>query len=272
MQRRRVAASDERDDMNAIDRSMRTKLTLLAGLALAGCATAPPVPTAYEPKFRYPTTPPTSKIDVTVGIVAPQFTGDGLDYVKSNRDDAVVREMLSGMRSGFNELLVAKGFNVSGPFDSLDAMTFPEKKGADFIIYPEFDVGRGYAISAKRPRAKPTALALLATVTKTKDVEDVECDYTVQPRGTVSFVALEPLSREKMWVKRMDVEVPPETFVAYREGCEGSAMTGDIRNAWAKAHEAMFTSVMTNIDRYVSAEEFQVLKRQSQELRQKKVY
>ena len=250
------------------------KLATLAALALAlaACATVPPAPAAYSPKFHYPTAASGSKIDVTVAIVAPQFVGDGLDYARTNRDDGTVREMIGGMRSGFNELLLAKGFNVSGPFDALDGMTFPEKKGADFVLYPEFDVSRGWAIGAKRPRAKSTALAILASVTKTKSAEDVECDFTIQPRGTVSFVALEPLSKEKMWVKRMEVEVPAESFVAYREGCDAPVMTAEMHNAWAKAHEAMFTSIMTNIDRYVSAEEFQILKKQSQELRARKVY
>ena len=45
-------------------------------------------------------------IATTVGIVSPQFVGDGLEYQKSNREDPTVRDMLRGMRSGFNELLL----------------------------------------------------------------------------------------------------------------------------------------------------------------------
>src|SRR6266516_2448027 len=171
--------------MNASALSMRKEFTILTSLLLiTGCATPQPIPTAYEPRFTYPTTPASKKIDVTVGIVAPQFVGDGLEYQKSNREDHTVRDMLRGMRSGFNELLLAKGFNASGPFDSLDSMTFPEKKGADFVLYPEFDIGRGYAIGNRRPMAKPTALALLASLSKTQKVDTFECDYTIQPRGT----------------------------------------------------------------------------------------
>jgi hypothetical protein len=269
--------------MHASTHSQWKVVPLLLALGAACATTPPPRPTEeYQPRFSYAPAAQGAKIDVTVAIVAPQFTGDGVDYLKSNREDGTVREMLRGMRAGFNGLLLAKGFNAAGPYDSLDAMTFPEKKSADFVLYPEFDVGPGYAIANKHTRAAD-GKSLLASLTsigllkakKTEAelaVENEACTFTVQPRGTVSFVVLEPLSKEKMWVKRLELEVPQEAVEASGAVCEGQASNPEIRNAWARAHEALFNTVMGNIDRYVSAEEFKVLKRQSAELRQKKVY
>jgi hypothetical protein len=233
---------------------------------LGACASAPPQPTQppYEPKFTYSVPKATDKIDVTVGIVAPQFSGDGIAYFKEQRDDEVVKGLLRGMRTSFAELLVAKGFNTSGPFDALDIMTFPEKRGADFILYPEFDIDSGYKISNVRTEVKTDILFGNKAM--------VVCDVSLAPRGSISLIVQEPLSKEKMWVKRLDLAVERATFSASNQVCEKQGVTREIANAWAKAHEQVFVTVMDSLNKYVNGEEFQTLKRQSAELRAKKAY
>lgn len=236
---------------------------IAVAMATFACASAPPRPPAYEPKFSYATAPSKEKADVTIGIIAPQFVGDGLEYLKSNKDDPVVKDMLRGIRTGFNEMLLAKGFNASGPFDSLDGMSFPEKKGADFVLYPEFDLSKGYVIGQARTDQQLTLLGPKVVVL---------CDFTIHAKGMVSFVALEPLSKEKMWIKRLEIDIPPERLQGTDRVCSGEAATREIRDAWAKAHEAMFNQLMASVDKYVNADEFKNLKRQAAELRAKKVY
>jgi hypothetical protein len=75
-----------------------------------------------------------------------------------------------------------------------------------------------------------------------------------------------------MWVKRIALALQPKTFKGQGKICDKTAITQEIRNAWGQVHEKMYTSIMTKLDQYVSAEEFQMLKKQSAELRENKRY
>ncbi len=271
-------------------------LTLFAWAgATIGCVPkgeAPPkvvetVPPPYQANFGYAVPASGRKIDVTVGIVAPQFSGDGIDWWKSRKTDDVTKAMVRNLRTSFTELFTAKGFNTAGPFDSVDDMTFPEKKGSDFVLYPDFDVDMtmvaigGVAPATpvqEKPKAEGASFSLGDMLGGGgKDAPAVsataKCTATLKMSGTVLLTVKEPLSGEKMWTKKIDVSEPIQKleFTGYQCNVENGQMRG-ASDAWAKANEDMYQSVMKSLDRYVNAEEFQDLKKQSLDLRAKKVY
>jgi hypothetical protein len=263
---------------------------IVLGLALAGCmpAAAPPPPiAAYQPSWTYAPPAKGPKLDVTLGIVAPQFKAGTEMYRDHFKDDETVKAMLRAMNASFNEVLVAKGFNTTGPFDSLNDMTFPDKKGADLLLYPEFDFqvelktqnvqqgpppsggGNGFNLgnllhtdnSAKTaPAASPNGASST-------------CDVVVSVSGDISFVAQEALSGERMWVKKHDVKPASET-ISGQQGtvCSSGPMSIEVTNAWKHAHEAIFQESMKAFDTYVNGEEFQTLKKQSLDIRNRKTY
>jgi len=238
-------------------------------MVMLGCASAPPRPKAppYEPRFGYSVPSAGQKVDVTVGLVAPQFSGDGATYWQASKNDEVAGAMFRGLRTSFNELLVAKGFNVSGPFDSVDNMTFPEKKGADFVLYPEIDVRGAVELSEIQQVQSGNSL--------TGYQFDYRCDAKIKMNGAVLIIAKEPLSGEKMWVKKVEVTIPDSQLTTEGDYCKpgsGAKPAEDVRTAWGKVHESMYSAVMSNLDKYVSGEEFQMLKTQAGELRAKKSY
>lgn len=238
----------------------------LVFLACGGAETRPAEP-PYEPTFSYAMPAQAAeKIDVTVGIIAPQFGADAAEYGKGAKaGDTAVEGMVRGLRTGFEALLTAKGFNTAGPFDSLDNMTFPEKKGCDFVLYPVIDVSDGFAVANQRAVDEGNMLSGSHIV--------MHCDVTLRLSGVVLIEAKEPLSGEKMWIKKIDIAGTPLQWEGRDAVCGGQkGAPQDIYNGWARAHEAMYTEVMSSLDRYVSAEEFQMLKRQAQELREKKAY
>ncbi len=49
-------------------------------------------------------------------------------------------------------------------------------------------------------------------------------------------------------------------------------MPVQVKNDWGRMYQEIYKTVMSNLDKYVNAEEFQMLKRQSTELRSKKTY
>jgi hypothetical protein len=254
-------------------------LCFAGALALqsTGCAQAPVKPQveAYQPRFVFDIPPAGEKISVTVGVVAPAFVGDGIAYNTQNKDDDTVRGMVRGVRSSFATLLIAKGFNVTGPFEGIDDMTFPEKKGSDFVLYPELDLDGGVMLQSKGVKARPTTVGgmALGLLSSKKNSEIPLCSYSIAPKGTINIVAREPLSKEKMWVKKLELTGAAFSFDAEGDDCaQGHGWPQEVRNAWAHSHENMFKMLMTALNAQVNAEEFQGLKRQSQELREKKVY
>lgn len=252
-------------------RLMKAGLSLAVAAFLASCASTAsktPIEQPYQPNYQYSVSPAAEKSDVTVGIIAPQFTGSGLEYWKGNKEDAAAREAIRALRSSFESLLTAKGFNTAGPYESLDDMTFPEKKGCDFVFYPELDLEGKVVISNQQTENQTSFTDALLGGSSLVMV----CDQTVSLSGSVQIIAREPLSNEKMWVKRFAMTGAPQTFRGSGITCGGTVVTREVHNAWIKMHEAMYQEIMQGLDKFVSAEEFQMLKRQAAELRAKKTY
>lgn len=240
---------------------------LAISITSASCSTAAPPPKVppYNPTFSYAMPQGAEKVAVTIGLVAPQFTGDGAMYWTAQKSNEVTKSMVRGLRTSFTELFVAKGFNTAGPFDSVDNMTFPEKKGSDFVLYPDVDLSAAIAYENVATKQEGNAL--------TGEYLATSCDAIIKIDGAVSLIVKEPLSGEKMWVKKIDVSRPPEVIpVSGQAACTGQELAQKVQDAWAKAHEETYKTVMSNLDKYVTAEEFVTLKTQADELRSKKVY
>lgn len=239
--------------------------SLLSIVLAASCGTTAPVTPAYQPKFSYAASPTGQKLDVTVGIVAPQLSTQSRTYVQRHQNDEVVRNMISAVASTFAEMLSAKGFNTKGPFPSTNDMTFPDKKGSDLLMFPEFDFD--VSLKPEHLAQKAQAIGIL-----TGETSVVECDMVVSVAGNIQFVVTEPLTGERMWIKRVDVSGANQVVNGQRAGCQGGPISQETRNAWLKAHETLYQTTVAALGSYVNGEEFQGLKRQSQELRAKKTY
>ena len=242
----------------------------LTSIAASGCAflfgegeEEPKKVAAYQPTFSYATKASQTKVDVTIGLVTPQFVGDGVAYWQENKNNDTVRKMFRALRNSFNSLLVSKGFSVAGPYNSVNDMTFPEKKGADVVLYAELDIESGYKVDNVR---KDVDYGVLGAT------EVLRCDVHLAPSGSVQLVANEPMTGEKMWVKRVDVTQPPKKISATNTVCTGKAITLEIKNAWDQAHELLYNKIMGALDRYVTADEFVVLKQQAADLKSRKGY
>jgi hypothetical protein len=246
---------------------------VVAVVLMQGCmAAAPAAPEKppYQPNFTYAVADSGHKIDITLGIVAPQYSGDGVEWWKQNKTDGISAAMARGLRTSFTELFTAKGFNAAGPFDSVDEMTFPEKKGCDFVLYPDFDVQismvtRGGVQDQPKPETKIFSLGPSAAPSS--------CSAKLVMSGTILLTVKEPLSGEKIWIKKVDISQPDRMLDFTDTDCiVADGTLRGARDAWAKANEDVYQNVMKSLDRYVSVELFKDFQHQSQELRTKKVY
>lgn len=257
---------------------LTTTTLTLASLLAVGCATAPPPVQVYTPRFgfAYPAANEAPAGDITIAIIRPVDVNEANIQAKKDRDARIASFRASGwgvdgltskyekldeafrssMVAQLQELFNAKGFKQRGPFDDLNGMTFPDKKGSDLTLTTQ--VGIGIALPQKMRQTKPNLVG--------SDVHVIVTSGPCSASGFVSFVILEPLSGEKLWVKKVDV--PP-----VQANCSGEAEDDQfLANGYAYVLEQVYPVVMKTAWDYLSSEELAVLKKQAQELRTKKVY
>ncbi len=87
-------------------------------------------------------------------------------------------------------------------------------------------------------------------------------------QGFISLELWEPLSQQKMWTKKVDVE--QKVIDCSAKSAEDYAVV--FNEAYAALLEAAYHAALTKADAYFSREEIELVVKQSQELRDKKVY
>ena len=252
-------------------RLMPLTLALLGGTALA-CAHQVNIPESYTPTYTF--NPPTSAAGqgISIAIIAPKLgqsaTSNMLaQYRKlgvapppdfASHPDAAYQAFMDAVDRSLLQYLTASSISVSGPFRSVDEMTFPEKKQADLVLTIDLNVTTdqpGIAVDYSSWDGR---------------VNEVESRGPCSVGGTVDFVIWEPLSLQRMWAK--SAEVPRvEADCTLKAGSMG-AYNVLLGNAFATLYEPAFKTTLTAAMRYFSPEEIALVKRQAQELRDRKVY
>lgn len=272
-------------------------LVIAMMFTLIGCATtsAPiekePAPQAVY-SFSYEPPEKAEKCGVTIGIVSPQWDKSiGYGEAQTPWFDAIIspnpnklllypklmaqpypppRDIIEildnfhrSVQDGFESVLIARGFDVMGPFENIDEMTYPQKQACHLIIVPEF---------SQIVRSNPS----------TAKVHVDRVEGTATSRTAVVLNIYEPLSREKLWIKKFTHTSDPFPFrmdfayeYVYQEyeriGVQRKGVTWDNRAAnLAVAEEDLFEELMQKTWDYVNREEMMVLKAHSDELRKRK--
>jgi hypothetical protein len=278
---------------------------------LTGCATpsrvsavpAEPLPDYSRdlysfPKFDLPSSKHPGSAGLSVLSIIPEYK-DTRSQETSSADKVAVtgavggsmtREMLKVFKSfagsaaeDIEALLLAKGMLAKGPF-VLDELTFPDKKGADLIVMMQFIFDIQHA--------------------EEKFVRDGVFEGDKHGKvyaGTLSvgmkvfYYLLEPLSEEKMWVKKLDLGTQEFSYELARgqeqyaagtrfvsDGCGGGRHYTDY--AWRDTNKVLYDSrpklfsdqlkeaypqLMKTAWKYFDAEEMTALKEKSKEIRDK---
>jgi hypothetical protein len=241
----------------------------LVCLALEGCASAPPPVPQYTPHFTYAYPAGEGQAsDVTIAIVRPvdanaaQASAGSVRAASSKGIAKIEGDFRTGIVAQLQELLNKKGFKQTGPFDDLNSMTFPDKKGSDLTFTTQ--VGLSITVPPTTQKIEQGFGDQLIG----SGVSVVESRGACTGSGFISFVILEPLSGEKIWIKKID-------FPATEVNCSGKGSAGTytvVDNGVAQLFEQAFQLAMKKAWDYLSPEEVTLLKKQSQELRAKKVY
>ena len=162
-------------------------------------------------------------------------------------------------------LLVAKGFNVRGPFDSYDLIPYQDKKAIDLFLVPTF--GLSFTLPDKLFDTKNTK---------------------VEVAGKMILELREIVTRELMWSKnipfaKFEVPLMLKDFkfqpgknwrgeIVITEDLESMRLDPNIMNDVAKGLEKQYPEIMATISKLIDPEEMMIIKKQCQELKAKKGY
>ncbi|MBI5178926.1 MAG: hypothetical protein HZA04_06665 [Nitrospinae bacterium] len=215
--------------LGRLEFSLVSLAALLAGIffVTGNCATpqynyAPPtyraVPTFTDiynwPKYTPPEAAKPASVPLTVIIVDPEHN----QTLKVG--NAVTMEMIkvfnsfsSSMGQDFEAVMVAKGMTAKGPFEYYDEITYTDKFTSDLIVQAiiVFDINDLTPMEAGGYGALKSELFENGQYGKVR--------YGKMSIGAkVYYYMYEPLSKEKMWVKKLDLGTEEfEYEMAYKQ-------------------------------------------------------
>ncbi|WP_145754647.1 hypothetical protein [Nitrospirillum amazonense] len=231
---------------------------------LAGCVPAQqgPQTAAAVPNFVF--TPPSTapiKTNMSIGILKAEPLGNlwveqitlqpGLPNQSTvTRPRMYVDQLLSSAQKDMEKILVAKGFPTAGTYPTLDEMTYSEKQRAVLILRPTFEVN--------------------ANVVR----QGYGSGQTATVSGTVTLEMIEPVTREKIWLKRLTLEpftkVLPAKPVDFGSLFSVPPQTNDTQiqdNSLILLLNTFYATAMQKVWDHLDPQEIGDLKRQVDEVR-----
>jgi hypothetical protein len=225
---------------------------------------------SWNDNFIYAYDPPqnsgVNSVKVTLAVVNPYYPEQSI-----NKDfKKVAKGLAKSFATDLDKIIVARGMTVTGSFDSLDMMTYPDKKNSDLSLTPEFLI---------EVQTRDLTRWTMKQGSAEKEVE-------VKLYGAVILVLREPLSSEKIWIKKIPVDelVERATIIAQAVPVyitstviPDSYQIGNVefdgsQDAVANMLKKIYPSMMDTVWRYLEPEELVMLKEKGKEIRVLKRY
>jgi hypothetical protein len=184
----------------------------------------PSSPATYKfSGYNIPETKRPASVRFTVAIVEPAYK-----EAISKTYSRVVKSFSSSIGSGLDQILVAKGMTTKGPYASLEELPYPDKKGSNLTLTETVFIQAVEQADTATPRyGQPN------TYYTNSQGKNVLCEVS-SGKLTVdvwlTFELREPLSAEKMWIKKLELGTLERS---YQVGVE-KYMYQDPSNPWVQ--------------------------------------
>lgn len=245
------------------------------GFILA-CASAPPprfMPVSrwsggYTYSFQPPQSSSPASVKINVVVVQPE----------RERESALVEKLYTRVGRGFSrsmgvdldKIIVAKGMTAIGPYATLDDVTYPDKKSADLTLAPRVFLNTETRFDNSHH-------------VNYSGIGYVEKSFTMRIAGWVSYEMREPLSGQKMWVKRLDLDertvrgveiyeavpVRRDQYGNVLQWSEGEVKFSGREDALGDALNAYYPEIMQRAWTYLDPNEMIELREKTREIRER---
>ena len=209
-----------------------------------------------------PSTAKAKSSDVTLILVRPSF---GKEF--KDEKEPIFKRFRDNMGIDFEEMLVARGYSIRGPFSSYDEIVFKDKQDADLLMKVEID----FTYEAEQGAMK--ASADLAAAMFGKKAYKYSLDGNLFVGGKINIIVYEPSTQEKLWIKSIPLE-DKTVYLKTKKYSRKSDCFNDpgYLNAMQTALDEYYQSSMNLGWKYLEPAELKQLKKQVQAIRKKKTY
>jgi len=246
-------------------------------LLFSGCVPQKAPPKIATPDFTFnPPGASASRVDMTIALIKPTTPASMFRENAMTDPDHLARvrryvvDMLDQAKKDLEKILVAKGFNTLGPYESIDEMTYSEKERASLIFAPNFEVNIDFVGGA-------VAQGGLGTVSQ---------QGTVAMTGRVVLNFLEPMTKEKVSMKNFSVDpfsAPYTVSARTRDPKSGDILTAILLGGSRQPENTMvdasvlalnnfYQTSMTKISNLLDTREILQLRGETQKLKKLKRY
>lgn len=269
------------------------KAALVAALAawlgiFPSCQTAPagpPLPTSqWGDTYNYSVdlsgirVSPAASVPVTIAVVNPSYKEDESSLATSLYS-RIGRGFVASMGNDLDKILISKGLTTTGPYSSLDDITYSQKKDAVLTLAPRVFITADIKYDSEKGQTSQYAVGVV-----------MQKSFVMHVSGWVSFVMQEPLSGEKMWIKKLELdtveirgtEIYGATPIMQGNGCGGQTLVGYNNagnilydgkvDAMASALKQIYPAVVGQFQKFLDPDEMVALKAKVEEIRKAKVY
>ncbi|MGZ5009438.1 MAG: hypothetical protein ACXV74_00585 [Methylobacter sp.] len=205
-------------------------------------------PVAEKLVFIPPTSAPATRSKMNIAILKPGTGGSFFvtDTQMSLKSRASINRVSEAMQTDIEKIIISRGFTTAGSYPNIDEMTYSQKEHASLILKPTVN------------------LDLFTTGTQ----------GTVS--GTVTLELLEPMSREKVWIKRLDLTPITKNikleFVQVQTPQGPNFVHVISTNSVIELMNAFYTQTMEKIWNHLDAQEINSLKSDTDKLKSKTQY
>lgn len=240
---------------------MKRKITQtcigLTILLCIGCFSKKVMVERYSASYDYT---PTERVaanstGLTIALISPKY-GD-----KKMNKTAPYSNFSKNMNDDFEEMLIAKGFTIRGPYASRDEMVYSDKEDTDIALIVDIDM----EIENESLRTRESS-----------GIPFIKSDYvtykvsgTFHQEGDVTLTAVSPFKGEKLWKKQIALD--RRTIVCEGEdrweielqGVLQAMKDNGIYNPTAQALEEYYQEVMNIASRHLDPREMKQVANQA---------
>jgi hypothetical protein len=231
-------------------------------LLLSSCGSTGNVATSkapkYNPNFDY--TPPERanprSANITVALINPVFADED-----PNKLVPPYSTFIENMADDFEEMLIAKGFSLRGPFKSRDEMVYGDKKNSDIAL----EIRISLKEEGKLQMSQKTNWGQVLN-------KNASNHYTVGGTfyhfGNIIIEATDPFTGEKFWKKTVSlprkeiVAQGNQTWTGKPTPTQMLSLDTGIYNPIAKALEEYYQEAIKTAWRHIDAQEMQMIKKE----------
>ena len=208
--------------------------------------------------FTPPEVAPAKSSDIAFVLMKPS-------YAPSFQDghEQLFQNFIKSMAADFEEMIIARGFTLRGPYDTYDEIVYGDKAATDLILMVEVDI----QFSSGQDLIKRHFNALTKSYS-------YSADGYLGLSGKINLTASETLSQEKLWAK--SIPMPPKNvYVKSEHKYTGQHIpiedTG-LYNPVSEALEEYYKKAIKTAWNHLHPVELAALKPQIKQLRDKKTY